>query len=275
MANKKDFTRRTRQRRRAIDVLYEVDQRGRLSAGAIHKLAERRTSEHPTQTGLPGYSRTIVDGVADHLAHIDYAISSYAHGWSLDRMPVVDRAILRVAIWEILYAGDITPAVAIDEAVKIAKLISTDNSPGFINGLLDTIATVKPGLLAQETELSAVEDDYTPSFDDSDFASDVDFADEIYDDEEYDAALDDGSPLGEDVVDREEVAPESGEKPSEEEPAADEEEESEPEADAADAEPSEQDGPADEVSEDELLADYALRRGSADDDKDDHPTLFD
>lgn len=221
MSRPKDFTRRTRERRRAVDVLYEVDQRGRVSSRSIAAMAERRTSEHATQTGLPDYARQIVEGVADHLAHIDYALSQYAHGWTLDRMPAVDRAILRVGVWEILYESDVSDPVAIDEAVKIAKLLSTDKSPGFINGLLDTIASVKAGLIAQEAELSAPVDDYEPAFDEADFAGDVDFADEVYSDAEYgaddldeygyEAALDDGEPLGEEVADREEVAPESGE----------------------------------------------------------------
>lgn len=108
-------------------------------------------SEHARQTPLPTFSREIVTGVADHLAHIDYAISTYAHDWAIDRLPAVDRAILRGAVWELLYAEDAEAGVVIDQAVRLAKALSTARSPSFINGVLDTVAAMKPGLLAQES----------------------------------------------------------------------------------------------------------------------------
>ena len=177
MGRPTDYTRRTKERSRAVDVVFEADQRGRISPSTLARLGERRVTEHPTQTELPEYARTIVAGVAEHLAHIDYVISSYTRDWPLERMPAVDRAILRVATWEILYAPDVAAPVAISEAVKIAKTLSTDRSPGFINGLLDTVAAVAPGLIAQETELSA---DLEPA---EDYQPDLGYLEE--DDEDY------------------------------------------------------------------------------------------
>lgn len=86
------------------------------------------------------YAREIVDGVTDHREEIDELISSYAQGWTIDRMPNVDRAVLRLASWELLHNPEIPAAVAIDEAVELAKHYSTEDSARFVNGVLGKIA---------------------------------------------------------------------------------------------------------------------------------------
>lgn len=88
----------------------------------------------------PGCTREIVDGVADHREEIDELLTSYAQGWTLDRMPNVDRAVLRIASWEILHNPEVPNAVAIDEAVELAKEYSTEDSARFVNGVLGRIA---------------------------------------------------------------------------------------------------------------------------------------
>ena len=86
------------------------------------------------------YTETLVSGVVEHAAEIDALIETNAIDWSLDRMPAVDRALLRLATFEVRWGPDIAPAVAIDEAVELAKELSTDESPGFVNGVLGRIA---------------------------------------------------------------------------------------------------------------------------------------
>jgi N utilization substance protein B len=100
-----------------------------------------------TQTSLPEYSVSIVEGVTERLSSIDEALSTYSQGWTLERMPAVDRAILRVSTWELLYNDEVPDAVAIDEAVELARELSTDDSPTFINGLLGRLASLKATLL--------------------------------------------------------------------------------------------------------------------------------
>ena len=94
------------------------------------------------------YAVEIVDGVKARREEIDEIISTYAQGWTIDRMPAVDRAILRVGAWELLFQDDVPDAVAISEAVALAAQLSTDDSPEFVNGLLGRLQQVKPTLLA-------------------------------------------------------------------------------------------------------------------------------
>jgi N utilization substance protein B len=128
---------RRKARKRALDVLYEADLRGepidRVLAAAVARI------EPPRPEHL-GYTIALVEGVAEHLARIDELISSYAEGWTLDRMPVVDRNLARIAVFELLYADDIDDAVAITEAMELARTLSTEDSPRFLNGLLGRIA---------------------------------------------------------------------------------------------------------------------------------------
>jgi N utilization substance protein B len=94
---------------------------------------------------VPEYAVTAVEGVVAHRERIDELLSTYAQGWTLARMPAVDRAVLRLGAWELLFNDEVPDAVAIDEAVELARLLSTDESPGFVNGLLARLLAVKAG----------------------------------------------------------------------------------------------------------------------------------
>ena len=134
-------------RKRAVDLLFEAEARG-LSAAEV---AESRTSIAETNldvTPLNPYTVTVARGVTDNAAHIDDLISAHLQGWTLDRLPAVDRAILRVAVWELLHAIDVPEPVAVDEAVELAKQLSTDDSPGFVNGVLGQVMLVTPQIRA-------------------------------------------------------------------------------------------------------------------------------
>lgn len=93
------------------------------------------------------YAVEIVDGISVRQAEIDEIISTYAEGWTLDRMPAVDRSLLEIGTWEILFNEEVPDKVAIDEAVSLARQFSTDDSPGFVSGLLSRILDVKPTLI--------------------------------------------------------------------------------------------------------------------------------
>jgi N utilization substance protein B len=135
---------RTKARKRALDVLFEAEQR---HLDPITLLADR-VAEPGTEAALPQYSADIVEGVIDRLDRIDELLETYSHEWSLDRMPAVDRALLRIGTWEILFNDDVPDAVAIDEAVELSRSLSTDDSPVFVNGLLGRILELKPTILA-------------------------------------------------------------------------------------------------------------------------------
>jgi N utilization substance protein B len=129
---------RSKARKRALDVLFEAEQRG---TGVLDLLAERITLGSPP---VPGYAADLVRGVTVHTARIDELLSQYAEGWTLDRMPAVDRNVLRIGVYELLWADDVPDAVAISEAVLLAQDLSTEASPAFVNGLLARIAKLKP-----------------------------------------------------------------------------------------------------------------------------------
>ncbi|MFC6355443.1 transcription antitermination factor NusB [Luethyella okanaganae] len=135
---------RTKARKRALDVLYSADVRRITIAESLAAEAERAVNE-PQRESSWLYAREIVDGVVDHQTEIDELIETYAQGWTLHRMPAVDRALLRIGIWEILHNDEVPDGVAISEAVEAATVLSTDDSAGFINGLLAKISQVKPG----------------------------------------------------------------------------------------------------------------------------------
>ena len=147
-------TARTKARRRAVEVLYEADQRGELAvdpervdrelaeserADHLRRLAAERAVRSANLTDAPAYAREILAGVADHLAEVDETIETYSQEWALSRMPAVDRAIARVAVWEIVWNDDVDAPVAVDEAMTLARMLSTDESPRFMNGLLGRI----------------------------------------------------------------------------------------------------------------------------------------
>lgn len=133
---------RTKARKRALDILFEAEMQGIEVSIA---LARRLTAADPP---LNDYTVTLVEGIIAHRDRIDELLSTYAVGWTLNRMPAVDRNVLRIGVYEILYRDDVPDAVAISEAVNLAHDLSTDESPGFVNGLLGRIAQVKPSLSA-------------------------------------------------------------------------------------------------------------------------------
>ena len=133
---------RGKARNRALDVLFEAEQR---SVSAFDVLKSRR--EQTDQIVNP-YNLEIVEGVVSHQTAIDEFLETYSQGWTLERMPSVDRIILRIGTWELLYNDDVPDGVAVSEAVALAKTLSTDESPSFINGLLGRLQQLKPSLLA-------------------------------------------------------------------------------------------------------------------------------
>ncbi|GAA3624896.1 hypothetical protein GCM10022200_03980 [Microbacterium awajiense] len=130
---------RTKARKRALDILFQADVRGQQPAVILAAEAARAASE-PSREASWLYAREIVDGVIDNADAIDEQITTFSKDWSLARMPAVDRAVLRVAVWEILYNPEVPSAVAIDEAVELAKELSTDDSGAFVHGILARIA---------------------------------------------------------------------------------------------------------------------------------------
>jgi transcription antitermination protein NusB len=136
-APKSQMPARRKARKRALDVLYEADLRDLPVSTVLSAYLTR--IEKPLPEHLP-YAISLVEGVNDHLNRIDETIGTYAEGWTLDRMPVVDRNLARIAVYELFYVGEIDDPVAITEAVELAKELSTDDSPRFLNGLLGRIA---------------------------------------------------------------------------------------------------------------------------------------
>ncbi|KAA8817539.1 transcription antitermination factor NusB [Bifidobacterium callitrichos] len=130
---------RSTARKRALNTLYEADEKGQ----DILSLLEERIQTPGAQTPLPEYAIDIVRGVAEHLDEIDATLDTHSTGWKVKRMGVVDRNILRIATWEILFNDDVPDKVAIDEALSLAKTLCDDDSPAFIHGLLSAICTAK------------------------------------------------------------------------------------------------------------------------------------
>jgi N utilization substance protein B len=131
---------RTKARKRAVDVLFESEQR---NLPPVQVLSERIAQADPP---VPEYTVSLVEGVAAHRERIDEVLSTYSQGWALDRMPAVDRALLRLGAYEILFCEDVPDAVAVNEAVDLARSLSTDESPAFVNGLLGRVVELKPTL---------------------------------------------------------------------------------------------------------------------------------
>jgi len=121
---------RSKARKRAVDVLYESDLRG---VDALSTLRDRLALADPP---VNEYTVELVEGAGEHRARIDEILTSYAEGWTIERMPGVDRAVLRLGVYELLWRDDVPDAVVIDEAVELAKSLSTDESPRFVNGVL-------------------------------------------------------------------------------------------------------------------------------------------
>jgi N utilization substance protein B len=135
---------RSKARKRAVDVLYEAEVRG---VDPLHTLADRAALADPP---LNDYTVELVEGVQQHRARIDDILGRFAEGWTLDRMPDVDRAVLRLGVYELLWRDDIPDAVVIDEAVELVKTLSTDESPRFVNGLLGRLVRERPAVPADD-----------------------------------------------------------------------------------------------------------------------------
>ncbi|WP_422389839.1 transcription antitermination factor NusB [Arthrobacter sp. N1] len=133
---------RSKARRRALDILFESTQR---EMPALEVIRARREK---TDMVIADYTVDVVEGVQEHQEQIDEFLSTYSQGWTLDRMPAVDLMILRIGSWELLYNDDVPDGVAVSEAVELAKMLSTDESPKFVNGLLGRLQQLKPTLLA-------------------------------------------------------------------------------------------------------------------------------
>ncbi|MEO5980972.1 MAG: transcription antitermination factor NusB [Pedococcus sp.] len=133
---------RSKARKRAVDILFEAEQRG-LNA---RDLLADRLAKPVTEAPLNQYTADLVEGVVSHWTDINELLATYSQGWTVERMPSVDRAILRLGAYEVIYTDDIPDGVAISEAVELATSLSTDDSPKFVNGLLGRLAEVKPTL---------------------------------------------------------------------------------------------------------------------------------
>ena len=131
---------RSKARKRALDVLYEAAQRG---TDPMTTLRERLAQSDPP---VPEYAAPLVEGVVTHRERIDELLSTYAEEWTLDRMPPVDLAALRIGAFELLWCDDVPDGVAVAEAVELVGSLSTDESPGFVNGLLARLLQLKPSL---------------------------------------------------------------------------------------------------------------------------------
>ncbi|AUH69106.1 MULTISPECIES: transcription antitermination factor NusB [Gordonia] len=138
---------RHKARKRAVDLLFEAEAKG---VKATQLIAERREI-YPTDDSVGTmyeYTVRVVEGVTTDASQVDAVIESHLENWKLHRLPAVDRAILRLAVWELLYATDVDIDVVLDEAVELAKELSTDDSPSFVNGVLGKVAELAPQVRA-------------------------------------------------------------------------------------------------------------------------------
>lgn len=132
---------RSKARKRALDMLYAADLRGHSATDALETAIA--DGEGPTND----YTAVLVRGVIEHAARIDELLSQFSQGWTLERMPAVDRNVLRLGVWELLYATDVPDQVALSEATALVRELSTDDSPAFVNGILGAIQRDKASLL--------------------------------------------------------------------------------------------------------------------------------
>ena len=129
---------RGKARKRALDLLYASEMRSESPIAALDRAIE--AGEGPTND----YTGVLVRGVVDNQARIDELLSEYSQGWTLSRMPAVDRNVLRLGVFELLYVDDVPDAVAVSEAISLVRDLSTDESPTFVNGILGAIEKSKP-----------------------------------------------------------------------------------------------------------------------------------
>jgi transcription antitermination protein NusB len=133
---------RTKARKRALDILFESEVRGLRLDGTLD---ERVAAAEPP---VNEYTARLVRGVAEQQTRIDGLLSTYSQGWSLERMPAVDRNTLRLGVFEVLYVDEVPDAVAVSEAMNLVRDLSTDESPAFVNGVLGHIVRDKQKLSA-------------------------------------------------------------------------------------------------------------------------------
>jgi len=136
---------RSKARKQSLDLLYESDIRGKDSTDLL--TLRDVIEEGPDARPIREYTKNLISGVNQHKRKIDELISTYAHGWDMDRLPAVDRNILRIGIFELLWQEDVPDAVAIDEALALARELSTEESTGYIHGVLGRIASIRGDLL--------------------------------------------------------------------------------------------------------------------------------
>lgn len=135
---------RSKARKQTLDLLYEADIRG---ASAADLLLQRDVIEEgPDARPIREFTKTLIAGVTENKRKIDELIATYAQGWDMDRLPAVDRNILRLGIYEIVWSSDLDDGIAIDEALTLAKELSTDESAGYIHGVLGRISSIKESI---------------------------------------------------------------------------------------------------------------------------------
>jgi N utilization substance protein B len=135
---------RSKARKQTLDLLYESDIR---SSDLLELLSSRDVDEEGADARpIREYTKSLIEGIYTHKRKIDELITTYAQGWDMDRLPTVDRNILRLGIYEILWETDLDDAIVIDEALSLAKDLSTDDSAGYIHGVLGRIASIKSSL---------------------------------------------------------------------------------------------------------------------------------
>jgi transcription antitermination protein NusB len=135
---------RSKARKQALDLLYEADIRG---GSALEFLQSRDVVEDgPDARPIRDFTKELIGGVAENSRKIDELITTYAQGWDMDRLPAVDRNILRLAIYEIVWSTELADGIAIDEALTLAKELSTDESAGYIHGVLGKISSIKESI---------------------------------------------------------------------------------------------------------------------------------
>lgn len=132
---------RGRARRRALEILFEAEHRNSTPLEAL-----QRRRDHTEQTINP-YTTEIVDGVITHKEQIDELLAQYAHGWTMERMLAMDKSILRLGAWELLFNAEMPDGAAVNEAVNMAREYSNDDSPSYVNGVLGRLQELKPTLL--------------------------------------------------------------------------------------------------------------------------------
>ena len=135
---------RSKARKQALDLLYEADMRGASAAELL--VARDVVEEGPDARPIRDFTKKLIAGVTENKRKIDELISTYAQGWDMDRLPAVDRNILRLAIYEVIWSDELADGIAIDEALTLAKELSTDDSAGYIHGVLGRISSIKDSI---------------------------------------------------------------------------------------------------------------------------------